>query len=62
VARWTDEHQYTIDQVIKQMIKRCEELHLHLARPQEQATLEATVLLSVQTMNYLHAGYHRLQL
>ncbi len=62
VARWTDEHQYTIDQVIKQMIKRCEELRLCLDRPEEQAKLEATVLLSVQTMNYLHAGYHRLQL
>ena len=62
VARWTDEHQYTIDQVVKQMTKRCEELHLRLDRPDEQAKLEATILLSVQTMNYLHAGYHRLQL
>ena len=62
VARWTDEHQYTIDQVIKEMIKRCDELRLRLDRPPEQAKLEAVVLLSVQTMNYLHAGYHRLQL
>lgn len=62
VARWTDEHQYTIDQVIQQMIKRCEDLRLHLDRPETQARLEATVLLAVLTMNYLHAGYHRLQL
>ncbi len=62
VARWTDEHQYTIDQVIQEMIKRCDELRLRLGRPPEQAKLEAVVLLSVQTMNYLHAGYHRLQL
>lgn len=62
VARWTDEHQYTIDQVIKQMIKRCEQLRLCLDRPEEQARLEATVLLAVLTMNYLHAGHHRLQL
>jgi hypothetical protein len=62
VARWTDEHQYTIDQVIQQMIRRSDRLRLRRDRPGEQAQLEATVLLAVQTMNYLHAGYHRLQL
>jgi hypothetical protein len=62
VARWTGEHQYTIDQVLKDMITRCEELKLKLVRPEEQAKTEATILLSVQTMNYLHAGYHRVVL
>jgi hypothetical protein len=62
VARWTGEHQYTIDQVLKEMIARCEELRLRMHRSEEQAKIEATILLSVQTMNYLHAGYHRVVL
>ena len=62
VARWTNEHQYTIDQVLKEMIQRCEELRLRLNRTEEQTKTEATILLSVLTMNYLHAGYHRLAL
>lgn len=62
VARWTGEHQYTIDQVLKEMTARCDELKLRVNRPEDQAKLEATILLSVQTMNYLHAGYHRLVL
>jgi len=62
VARWTGEHQYTIDQVLKEMIARCDELKLRVDRPEDQAKIEATILLSVQTMNYLHAGYHRLAL
>ncbi len=62
VARWTGEHQYTIDQVLREMVARCDELKLRVDRPEDQTKLEATILLCVQTMNYLHAGYHRLAL
>lgn len=62
VVRWTGEHQYTIDQVLKEMIARCEELELRLDRSVERTKIEATILLSVQTMNYLHAGFHRVVL
>jgi hypothetical protein len=60
VASWTGIYQYTIDQVIEDMVARCQELKLRLAVPEEQARQEFTVLLTVQTMNYLHAGGHRL--
>jgi len=60
VAEWTGEYQYTIDQVLKEMIARCRELKLRVNKPREQVHLEATVLLTVQTMNYLHGGHHRL--
>ena len=33
VAGWTGEYQYTIDQVVENMIKRANELNLRLARP-----------------------------
>jgi hypothetical protein len=60
VADWTGIYQYTIDQVIEDMIERCRELKLRLAISEEQARQEFTVLLTVQTMNHLHSGGHRL--
>jgi hypothetical protein len=62
VARWTGTYQYTIDQVLEDMIERCQKLRLHLRGAEEQATLDFTVLLTVQTMNYLHSGQHRVAL
>ncbi len=62
VASWTGIYQYTIDQVLEDMIARCKELKLRLAVPEEMARQEFTVLLTVQTMNYLHSGGHRLML
>ena len=60
VAGWTGIYQYTIDQVIEDMMERSRELKLRLAVPEEQARQEFTVLLTVQTMNHLHSGGHRL--
>ena len=60
VSGWTGIYQYTIDQVLEDMIERCRELSLRLAVPEDQARQEFTVLLTVQAMNYLHSGGHRL--
>jgi len=60
VASWTGIYQYTIDQVLEDMMARCRELKLRLAVPEEQARQEFTVLLTVQAMNHLHSGGHRL--
>jgi hypothetical protein len=60
VARWTGEYQYTIDQVLLEMIDRCEELGLRIDRDEGLARSDAMLLLTVQTMNYLHGGRHRL--
>ena len=62
VAEWTGEYQYTIDQVIEDMMKRAHELNLRLREPEEQAKLDFIILLTVQTMNYLHSGRHRVAL
>ena len=62
VAEWTGEYQYTIDQVIEDMIRRTNELNLRLREPEEQAKLDFIILLTVQTMNYLHSGRHRVAL
>ena len=60
VSGWTGIYQYTIDQVLEEMIERCRELNLRLAVPEDQARQEFTVLLTVQAMNHLQSGGHRL--
>ncbi len=60
VARWTGQYQYTIQQVLGEMIERARELDLVLPGDEQAATLDATIMLTVQTMNHLHGGHHRL--
>ncbi|MDH5625991.1 MAG: hypothetical protein OEY21_07790, partial [Nitrospira sp.] len=62
VAAWTGEYQYTIDRVFEDIASRCREQDLRLAVPEEKAKLDVTILLTVQTMNYLHSGHHRVAL
>jgi len=60
VARFTGEKQYTIDQVIENIIRRSQELGLRLAGPEDRAQMDFTALLTAQTVNALHSGRHRL--
>ncbi len=62
VARWTGEYQYTIDQVLQQMIERCRELKLRLTKSENESKRDFTILLTVQTMNHLLSGRHRVAL
>ena len=62
VASWTSAYQYTIDQVLEDMILRCRQLNLHLTKTEERTQQDFGVLLTVQTMNYLHGGRHRVVL
>ena len=60
VAGWTGQYQYTLDCVLREMVDRCRELGLRAHQPQRVVRLEAATMLTVQTMNYLHGGRHRL--
>ncbi len=62
VAGWTGEYQYTIDQVLEDMIQRCRELNLRVPVAEDQAKLDFTILLTVHTMNFLRSGRHRVAL
>jgi hypothetical protein len=62
VARWTGAYQYTINQILEEMIDRCHEMDLRLTRSEEATKRDALVMLTVQTMNYLHGGHHRVAL
>lgn len=59
VAHWTNEYQYTINQVLNGMVERCRELKLRLSRHQREVERDALILLTIHTMNYLHDGHHR---
>ena len=60
VAEGTGVHQYTIDHVLENMINRCKELKLRVATPTREARRRVMIVLTVQVMNVLHSGYHRI--
>ena len=62
VASFTDSYQYTIDQLLEKIIARCRELNLRLTEPEDATKIDFMVFLTVQTMNYLHSGRHRVAL
>ncbi len=62
VACWTGEYQYTIKQVLDDIARRCRELRLHLALPEERAKVDFTVMVAVHVRNYIHSGQHRVWL
>jgi len=62
VASFTDSYQYTIDQLLEKIIERCRELNLHLIESEDATKIDFMVFLTVQTMNYLHSGRHRVAL
>jgi hypothetical protein len=62
VASFTDSYQYTIDQLLSKIIDRCRELNLRLTDSEESTKIDFMVFLTVQTMNYLHSGRHRVAL
>ncbi|MGE0449220.1 MAG: putative zinc-binding metallopeptidase [Vicinamibacterales bacterium] len=62
VASFTDSYQYTINQLIDKIIRRCRERNLRLTESEDATKLDFMVFLTVQTMNYLHSGRHRVAL
>jgi len=62
VASFTDSYQYTIDRVLERIIERCRELNLRLTESEEATKMDFMIFLTVQTMNYLHSGRHRVAL
>jgi Putative zinc-binding metallo-peptidase len=62
VASFTDSYQYTIDQLLEKIIERCREQNLRLTESEEDSKIAFVVFLTVQTMNYLHGGRHRVAL
>lgn len=62
VAEGTGAHHYVIDQMLSHMINRCRELNLRVDPSQDRTWQKILVSLTVQTMNGIHSGYHRIAL
>jgi len=62
VAQGTGVHLYTINHVVRRMIVRCRQLDLRVALPEDQAKQLSIVMLTMQIMQVLRTGYHRIPL
>lgn len=62
VSRWTGASQLTIDRTIADMVGRVALLKLRLCKPPAQTRVDLSMMLAVQTMNYLNDGKHRVVL
>ena len=55
VSNWTGEYQFTLEQVLKDMIGRSRELKLRTNGPERRLKMEFAILLTVKTMDF-HYG------
>lgn len=55
VARWTGEYEFTLDQLLRDMIGRCRVLKLRVGGPQRQVLLDFAGMLAVRTVHYLYS-------
>ncbi|MDD9939596.1 MAG: putative zinc-binding metallopeptidase [Myxococcales bacterium] len=56
VAKWTGDYQFTLNQVLDQMIGRCKELGLVAEGSEPKLVLDFAIMLTVHGMNYLYKG------
>ncbi len=62
VQRWTSEYKYRINEVLKEMITRCDKLQLRVARNDEDMQLQLVTCVTMLVMNKLHTGGFRISL
>jgi hypothetical protein len=55
VARWTGDHQFAVDQVLKELMNRCRQLRLRTVGPQRRVLTECAILLTVHTVQTLRS-------
>ncbi len=54
ISRFTGEYQFTIDQVLRDIMGRCRELRLRLIKGERQTKLDFAIMLTVHTVHLLH--------
>lgn len=59
VAKWSSEHKFRIDQLIKKITKRCDELHLRVNPGDPNLELQVATYFTSLTMNYLFTGHFK---
>jgi hypothetical protein len=61
-ADGTGVHPYTVNHVVRHMVVRSRELKLRVSLPEDEARQLSLVVLTMQIMEVLRAGYHRIPL
>ncbi len=56
VEKWTGEYKYRINEVMKDMVKRCDELDLYVDNKNSKLEAELTSCITMLVMNKLHSG------
>lgn len=62
VSEWTGHYQYTIDQVLEDMILRCQMLNLRVDRDPDEVERDTLVVLTMHTMNHIQDESHKVAL
>ena len=62
VERWTAEYKYRINEVLEEMVRRCDKLDLRVARDDQEMKLEMIAFLTMVVMNKLYSGGFRIHL
>jgi len=62
VSSWAGVHTYTVDLVLRDMITRCRELDLRVGRSANEIKLEAAIMLTMHTMDFVYHGDYKVPL
>lgn len=62
VQRWTGEYAYAIDRTLQDIIERCRQLDLRLAKSEVETEMQFTAFVTAQIMAQLHRSRKRLPL
>ena len=54
VSRWTGESEFTIDQLLQEMIGRCRTLKLRVPGPDKRVLLDFAGMLAVRSVHFLY--------
>jgi putative zinc-binding metallo-peptidase len=56
IVRWTGEHKYTVDQLVRRLMLRCERLELMAPQNQARLLMDVSAYVAALVTNHLHTG------
>lgn len=56
IVRWTQQRKYTVDMLVRRLIKRCQQLDLRAPRDQSRLSYDLAAYLAALVTNHLHTG------
>ena len=56
IVRWTGEHKYTVDHLVRRLMMRCERLELVAPQNQARLMMDVSAYVAALVTNHLHTG------